>query len=119
MMPLLFGGAVFVMCSQSCVLRHVEFRASALRLGFRLSFSSLPFLILLGALMFRHPLAIAAASDITDPVFAFKIPADSFSDAALKRLQRMPIQFALDFAGGHRVPAGATGAVFVATEGAV
>src|SRR5256885_12668471 len=66
------------------------------------------FLSMLGGVMLRHPLAIAAASDITDPVFVFKIPADSFSDAALKCLQRMPVQFAFDFARVHRVPAGVT-----------
>src|SRR3979411_1797297 len=69
------------------------------------------FLSMLGGVMFRHPLAITAAGDITDPVFVFKIPADRFADAALKRLQRMPVQFALDFAGVHRVPAVVAGAV--------
>src|ERR1019366_5587169 len=62
--------------------------------------------------MFRHPLTIAAAGDIADPVFVFKIPADGFADAALKRLQRVPVQFALDFARVHRVPAVVAGAVF-------
>src|SRR5260221_4377939 len=55
--------------------------------------------------MFRHPLAIAAAGDITDPIFVFKIPADRLADAALKCLQRMPVEFTLDFARVHRVPA--------------
>src|ERR1700716_1484182 len=67
---------------------------------------------MLGGVMFLYPLTITAAGDITDPVFVFKIPADSFSDAGLKRLQRMPIQFALDFARVHRVAAGVTGAFF-------
>src|SRR5258706_982885 len=55
--------------------------------------------------MFRHPLAIAAAGDITDPIFVFKIPADRLADAALKCLQRTPVEFVLDFARVHRVPA--------------
>src|ERR1019366_9752898 len=61
--------------------------------------------------MFRHPLTIAAAGDIADPVFVFKIPADGFADAALKRFQRVPVQFALDFARVHRVAAVVAGAV--------
>src|SRR6266481_5248628 len=95
------------MCSSS-----FEFRASALRLGFSSQLFLSAFLSMLGGVMFRHPLAIAAAGDITDPIFVFKIPADSFSDAALKCLQRMPVQFALDFARVHRVPAVVTRAVF-------
>src|ERR1700737_4390993 len=67
---------------------------------------------MLGGVMFLYPLTITAAGDIAAPVFVFKIPADSFSDAGLKRLQRMPIQFALDFARVHRVAAVVAGAVF-------
>src|ERR1700674_4605972 len=73
--------------------------------AFRVSCLSQLFLSMLGGVMFRHPLTIAAARDITDPVFVFKIPADGFADAALKCLQRMPVQFALDFARVHRVAA--------------
>jgi hypothetical protein len=61
--------------------------------------------------MLRHPLTIAAAGDITYPIFVFEIPADSFSDAALKRLQWMPVQFALDLAAVDRVAAVVAGAV--------
>src|SRR5260370_19646259 len=87
MMPLYFGGAVLVM--------------SSISLGFssRLSLSTF------GGVMLRHPLTIAAAGDITYPIFVFEIPADSFSDAALQRLQWMPVQFALDLAAVHRVAA--------------
>src|ERR1700694_6157397 len=100
------------MYSWSCVLRHVEFRGPALHLAFPSHLTSRIFISMLGGVMFRHPLAIAAASDITDPVFVFKIPADSFSDAGLKRLQRVPVQFPLDFAGVHRVAAVLGGGVF-------
>src|ERR1019366_5870027 len=61
--------------------------------------------------MFRNPLTIAAAGNVADPVFMFKIPADGFLDAALKRLQGAPAQFALDFARVHRVPAIVSGAL--------
>src|ERR1700674_3251130 len=79
--------------------------------AFRVSSLSQLFVSMLGGVMFRHPWAIAAARDITDPVFVFKIPADRFSDAGLKRLQRMPVQFPLDFAGVHRVAAVVAGSV--------
>src|ERR1019366_4092888 len=62
--------------------------------------------------MFRNPLTIAAAGNVADPVFMFKIPADGFLDAALNRLQRAPVQFAFDFARVHGVPAVVAGAVF-------
>src|ERR1700675_3471977 len=104
------------MCSWSCVLRHVEFRVSALRLDFPSRLFSQLSISMLGGVMLRHPLAIAAAGDITDPIFVFKIPADGFSDAALKRLQRMPVQFVLDFACVHRVSAVVAGAVFDKSE---
>src|SRR6266849_10830600 len=91
------------MCSSSC-------RVASLNGSVRLFFSA--FLSMLGGVMLRHPLAITAAGDIADPIFVFKIPADGFSDAGLKRLQRVPVQFALDFAGVHRVPAVVAGAVF-------
>src|SRR5450759_1414566 len=62
--------------------------------------------------MFRDPLTIAAAGNVADPLFMFKIPADGLVNAALKRLQRAPVQFALDFARVHGVPAVVAGAVF-------
>src|SRR5258708_152891 len=80
--------------------------------SFSLGFSSQLSGSLLGGVMFRHPLAIAAAGDITDPIFVFKIPADGLADAALKCLQRTPVEFALDFARVHRVPAVVARAVF-------
>src|SRR5258708_10968382 len=80
--------------------------------SFSLGFSSQLSGSLLGGVMFRHPLAIAAAGDITDPIFVFKIPADGLADAALKCLQRTPVEFALDFARVHRVPAVVATAVF-------
>src|ERR1700720_1361514 len=85
---------------------------SSFSLGFPSRLSLSAFLSMLGGVMFRHPLAIAAAGDITDPIFVFKIPADGFSDAGLKRLQWMPVQFALDLAAVHRVTAVVAGAVF-------
>src|SRR5208337_4770190 len=65
-----------------------------------------------GGVMFRHPLTIAAAGNIANPVFMFKIPANGFGDAALKSLQRAPVQLALDFARVHGVAAVVAGAVF-------
>src|ERR1035441_6775937 len=93
-MPLYFGGAVLVMSSFS--------------FGFP---SQLP-VSTLGGIMFRHPLTIAAAGDLADPVFVFKIPANGFADAALKCLQRVPTQLAFDFARVHGVAAVVAGAVF-------
>src|SRR5258708_7757180 len=80
--------------------------------SFSLGFSSQLSGSLLGGVMFRHPLAIAAAGDITDPIFVFKIPADGLADAVVKCLQRTPVEFALDFARVHRVPAVVARAVF-------
>src|SRR5260370_14580423 len=85
--------------------------------SFSLGFSSRLSLSTFGGVMLRHPLTIAAAGDITYPIFVFEIPADSFSDAALKRLQWMPVQFALDLAAVHRVAAAVgRGAVFQTAE---
>src|SRR6202171_845865 len=80
--------------------------------SFSLGFSSWLSLSTFGGVMLRHPLTIAAGGDITYPIFVFEIPADRLSDAALKRLQRMPVQFALDLAAVHRVAAVVAGAVF-------
>src|ERR1019366_7884524 len=59
-----------------------------------------------------HPLTIAAAGDIADPVFVFRISANGLADAARERLLWGPIQFALDFASVHRVAPVVAGAVF-------
>src|SRR6266478_9306880 len=80
--------------------------------NFSLGFSPRLFVSMLGGVMFRHPLTITAAGDVADPVFVFQIPADGFMDAALKRLQRAPVQFALDLARVHGIPAVVAGAVF-------
>src|SRR5271169_2012035 len=65
-----------------------------------------------GGVVFRHPLTIAATGDVADPVLVFKIPADGLADSTFKRLQRVPVQFALDFARVHCVAAVVAGAVF-------
>lgn len=47
--------------------------------------------------MFRHPLTVAAAGYVANPVFVFEIPAHGFVDAAVERLEWLPVEFALDF----------------------
>src|SRR5208337_1132419 len=81
---------------------------SSLGLNFSFRFCFL----ILGGVVFCDPLTIAAAGNVADPVFMFKIPANGFLDAAFKRLQRAPVQFALDFARVHGVAAVVAGAVF-------
>src|SRR5260370_30770178 len=81
---------------------------SSFSLGFSPRFS----VSMLGGVMLGHPLTITAAGHIADPVLVFQIPADGFMDAALKRLQRAPVQFALALARVHRVPPVVAGAGF-------
>src|SRR5260370_5503509 len=79
--------------------------------SFSLGFSPRLFVSMLGGVMFRHPLTITAAGDVADPVLVFQIPADGCMVAALKRLHRAPVQFALDLARVNRVPPVVAGAV--------
>src|ERR1019366_5670421 len=73
--------------------------------------SSSPELVL-GGVVLCHPLTIAAAGHTAHPVFMFKIPANSFFQAAFKRFLRMPVELALDFARIHCIAAVVAGTVF-------
>ena len=67
---------------------------------------------MLAGVVFRHPLTITAARHIANPVVVIKIPADGFADPTVKCFQRVPMQFAFDFARVHRVAAVVPGPIF-------
>src|ERR1700681_4669062 len=62
--------------------------------------------------MLGHPLPITAAGHSENPVSVIQIPKHCFSNSALEGFSRTPLQFALNLAGIHRIPAIMTGTVF-------
>src|SRR5580700_10651752 len=57
-------------------------------------------------------MTIAAAGYVPNPVFVFKIPADSFADSGCECLLRMPVEFALNPGCVHGVTAVVSGTIF-------